>query len=303
LDRQLYLPKEWLSPGYAQRRQKCRVPEDLSYESKTRIALKLVQRVHATGRFPVKWVGCDAYFGADSEFLEEIDALGLTYFADIRSNTQVWLEWPQVGIPPYKGRGPRPKKAKPLTPSRAVAAIAGDTQLHWQRVKLAEGAKGPVFADVARLRVVTSRDGMPNREQWLYLRRLENDKVKYALSNAADDVTLEEMNRAATMRWSIEQCFEECKQNLGMDHYEMRSWLGWHRHMLYVFLAHLFLLKVRLKFKKTPILTLAQAQRLVVAALAEPVLDIQRAVEIVNYHLKRNYIARVSHSKKRQTGG
>jgi len=198
--------------------------------------LKLVERVQFTGYFPIKWVGCDAYFGADSLFLEQLDALGLTYFADIRANTQVWLEYPEMGIPPYKGWGPRPQKAKPLTPSKAVKEIAHDSKLDWQKVKLFEGAKGPVFADVFRLRVVTCRDGMPHREQWLYLRRLENGEIKYALSNAPLDITMEEMNQAATMRWSIEQCFKECKQSLGIDHYEMRSWQGWHRRMLYVFL-------------------------------------------------------------------
>jgi len=56
--------------------------------------------------------------------------------------------------------------------------------------------------------------------------------------------------RAATLRWPIEQCFEECKSYLGMDHYEARSWNAWHRHMLFVFIAHLFTLEIRMRFKK-----------------------------------------------------
>ncbi|GFP21599.1 hypothetical protein HKBW3S06_00826, partial [Candidatus Hakubella thermalkaliphila] len=73
---------------------------------------------------------------------------------------------------------------------------------------------------------------------------------KYYLSNAPQDMEAEELKRALLMRWPIEQCFEDGKKYLGMDHYENRSWNGWHRHMLYVFLAMLFLLRLRLKFKK-----------------------------------------------------
>jgi len=78
---------------------------------------------------------------------------------------------------------------------------------------------------------------------------------------------MEQLSRAATLRWPIEQCFEECKSFLGMGHCEARSWNAWHRHMLFVIIAHLFLTEIRIRFKKTPVLTIPQAYRPVGAAL------------------------------------
>lgn len=81
------------------------------------------------------------------------------------------------------------------------------------------------------------------------MRRIRR-QIKYAFSNATEEMPLEEMIRASTMRWPIEQCFEEGKGKIGMDHYEHRSWTAWHRHMIYVFLGLLFLHRLRVRFKK-----------------------------------------------------
>jgi SRSO17 transposase len=95
-----------------------------------------------------------------------------------------------------------------------------------------------------------NRDDKPGVKQWLILRRLEDGEVKYYLSNASARVAKSTLWGALVRRWPIEQCFEDGKKHLGMDHYENRTWTGWHRHMLYVTLAMLFLLRLRLRFKK-----------------------------------------------------
>ena len=82
------------------------------------------------------------------------------------------------------------------------------------------------------------------------MRRMPNGEIKYYLSNAPKDLTLKKTVWLLSLRWTIEQCFKEGKSELGMDDYELRSWPGWHRHMLYVFLTMLFLLEVRFEFKK-----------------------------------------------------
>jgi hypothetical protein len=98
------------------------------------------------------------------------------------------------------------------------------------------------------LRVWDIRENRPNQEIWLYARKYVDGKQKFFISNAAEDTPIEKFRDLALRRWSIEQCFEECKSDLGMDHYEGRSWRGWHRHILLVFIAHLFLLKLRQEF-------------------------------------------------------
>lgn len=85
---------------------------------------------------------------------------------------------------------------------------------------------------------------------WLYIRRYANGRIKYSLCDAPGNTPVEVLHRVATMRWPIEQCFEECKSHLGMGHYETRSCKAWHRHMLFVMMARLFTLILRIRFKK-----------------------------------------------------
>jgi SRSO17 transposase len=90
-------------------------------------------------------------------------------------------------------------------------------------------------------------------QQWAFFRQNTDGEIKYAISNAPKEISLSEMVKASTMRWPIEQCFQEGKGQVGMDCYEHRSWPAWHRHMTYVFLALHFMLRVRLRFKKNSI--------------------------------------------------
>jgi len=85
----------------------------------------------------------------------------------------------------------------------------------------------------------------------LFIRKaLDSNEIKYFLSDAPVDISFEEMCRVCMLRWPIEQCFQEGKSHLGMSHYEHRSWEAWHRHMTFVFIAQLFLIRIRHKLKK-----------------------------------------------------
>jgi SRSO17 transposase len=253
LTSQLYMPEIWFSEAYKERRQFNLVPSHLPFQTKPQIALALINKVVDTGLFPAKWIGCDATFGSDTNFLNSLPRQ-MYYFAGIRSNRQVFLEKPEVGLPPYKGRGPRPKKVKRLPGQpepQAVSKIAQSENIPWSSVILAQGAKGPIVAEVAALRVYLSTDGLPQDNAcWLFIRRSQDGQIKYAISNAPEDTPFSELCEASTMRWPIEQCFEEGKSHLGMGDYEHRSWPAWHRHMMYVFLGLHFLLRVRLNNKK-----------------------------------------------------
>jgi len=131
--------------------------------------------------------------------------------------------------------------------------IAGSKQVSWEPIIVAEGAKGPIIAEVARIRIYLSRDGLPvGHQQWLFLRKDTDGQVKYSISNAPKDIPMADLAKASIMRWPIEQCFHEGKDQVGMDYYEHRSWPAWHRHMIYVFLSLHFLLRMRLHFKKKP---------------------------------------------------
>jgi SRSO17 transposase len=253
LTSRLYMPKIWFSPEYEHRRKDNLVPQDLIFKTKPEIALELIKEIAESNLFDAKWIGCDATFGSDIHFLESLPK-AYFYFADIRANTQVFQKRAKAELPLYKGKGRKPKRMR-LLPNQplpqTVADIAQSTRLRWQPVVLAEGAKGPIVAKVARLRVYPSRDGLPRDSSvWLFMRKDPDGRVKYSLSNAPKKIPLSEMCKASVMRWPIEQCFEEGKDQLGMDHYEHRSWPAWHRHMIYIFLALHFLLRLRIQFKK-----------------------------------------------------
>jgi SRSO17 transposase len=257
LDRRLFLPQSWLSKKQKARRKKCRVPENITFKTKPQLALEMVQNVRASNLFRGHWVTCDDAFGNSPDFVDHLPT-DLLYLADVPCTTRVWLKRPHVVTPAYSGFGrphakPRLKKGEPQ--SIPVARIAQDKALSWHTVTLGEGSKGPRRAMVARLRVVVTRDGLPAHDAWLFIKKsLGDDEIKYALSNAPKDTPLTEMIRVSSLRWPIEQCFQEGKSEIGMGHYEHRSWPAWHRHMTFVFLAQLFLLRIRIRLKKKPLL-------------------------------------------------
>jgi SRSO17 transposase len=237
VDRQLYVPQVWFGEQYAERRRKCGIPVELEFQTKIEIAARLLEKQMQRGLLAGRWIGCDSFFGSDSTFRDTIAGWGKLYLAEIRSNILVW----STIMKEQQGSGEK---------AIAVSEIARSDGTPWQRVVLAEGSKGPIMAEVSIQRVREIKERQPGRELWLIIRRLEGGKLKYYLSNAPEDMEAKELMRALTMRWPIEQCFEDGKKYVGMDHYEHRSWQSWHRHMLYVFLALLFLLRLRLKFKK-----------------------------------------------------
>lgn len=249
VDYQLFMPEKWFNKEYEPLLQKCGVPEGLSFKTKPEMAGELLARAFYSGLLKAKWIGCDGLFGASKTFLDSLPQ-ECYYFADIHSPTLVWKDRPETALPEYSGRGPRPAKPKASFPPVQVSQIATDDRIPWERVILAEGSQGPIVADVKVLRVTECRDSLPGRDVWLYIRRFRDGKLKFSLSNAPADLPKEELHRAATLRWPIEQCFQETKSYLGMGHCEARSWKAFHRHIMFVMIAHLFILEVRRHFKK-----------------------------------------------------
>lgn len=254
VDRRLYLPTKWFDDDHQKLREECEVPEDVKFKTKVDLASDMIKDAIASGKFPAKWIGCDSFFGRNKEFLASLPEK-CYYFADIPENLLVFTEMPKVGIPESSGRGKKCTKERALTNPVSVSSIAKDASIPWQKVILGEGSKGPIIADVKILRIIdaediTGKNYLPGKEQWLYIRRYADGKTKFSLCNAPKDIPVEELHKAAIMRWPIEQCFEECKSYLGMGDYEARSWPAWHKHMLFVMVAHLFIIEMRLSFKK-----------------------------------------------------
>lgn len=256
VDYELYIPQEWFQEDFAQLYKECHIPEEKLFSTKNEIALKLLNETMQKGLFAVQWVGCDAAYGNDHAFLDSLKLPeGVWYFAATNAKEQVFPEYPEMFFPETQ-RG-RPRKHPVLSRKPvSVVEIAQDPSIPWETVILAEGAKGPIVAERKYMRCFACRKDRnrnyrkPGPEIWLYLRKYADGEIKYFVSNAPKELTVHELDRAATLRWPIEQCFEECKSNLGMGHYECRSYQGWKRHMLFVMIAHLFTTYIREIFKK-----------------------------------------------------
>ena len=235
LDRRLYLPREWVEDAaFAERRTKCRLPTDVTFQTKNELALAMVQAVVASQALRCRWFLADEAFGRDTGLLDAIAEVGLWYLVEVPLDTTIW-------------RDDAPAATTPQAQFRSLPATA------WTRHTLGDGTKGRRIADAVVSRVRAQRDSKPGLEVWLILRRdPETGEQKAFLSNAPSSLTPARLVAVSGMRWPIEQCFEVAKQELGMGDYEVRSWPGWHHHMTLVILAHFFLVRLQRRLKKSP---------------------------------------------------
>lgn len=256
VDRRLYLPEQWFDAEHAERWQKCGIPDETVFQTQPELALEMLKSIVAEGHLEGRWVTADETFGANVNFLDGVNELGLWYWAEVPVRTRVWASRPQMEVPTWSGQG-RPPTRQQLVPGEAPAkrvdALAAQIPpTEWQTFVVKEGSKGPLAAEFAFRRVAAVRDELPGPDIWLICRRSldPEPELKFYLSNAPADTPKTELVRLAGMRWPIETAIEECKGGLGMDHYEVRTWLGWHHHMTMCLLAHHFLVFAQHRLKK-----------------------------------------------------
>jgi SRSO17 transposase len=133
-----------------------------------------------------------------------------------------------------------------------MSLAQGIHNFFWYRRKVSEGTKGPIEYEFTKRRVVLAHNGLPQKEVWLLVRRTldENPTYDFFISNLPLSTRLKTFVWLSGLRWSIEQCFEETKSELGMDQYEVRKFPGWHHHVLTCMLAHFFLWHLKIKLGK-----------------------------------------------------
>jgi SRSO17 transposase len=250
----LYLPEEWAEDK--ERREKTGVPQEISFQTKPKIALEQIRKAVREG-VPRAPVLADAAYGDDTKFREGLSKLKLRYTVGVRGPTTVW--------PP--GKAPLP--AKPVTIGRPAKYLRRNKnhqpvsvkQLaeslppqEWKTVTWREGSKKKLRSRFAATRVRPAhRDferSEPHPEQWLLIEwpKGEREPTKYWFSTEPTDLSRQELIKLAKHRWIIERDYQELKQELGLGHYEGRGWRGFHHHATLCIAAYGFLVAERSRF-------------------------------------------------------
>jgi SRSO17 transposase len=253
----LYMPKEWAEDPT--RRAEAKVPETVAFATKPAIALQLLEQLQTVAGLP-KVVVVDAGYGVDTTFRQKLTALGFSYVVGITGTVSVWPEG-QAPLPPkpWAGRGLKPTRLRRDAEHQPLSVRALAMQLSLRRfhtVTWRKGTNEPLSSRFAAVRVrCAHRDHLriePHPEQWLLIEwpRGEAEPTKYFLSTLPVATPLKELVRVAKLRWRIERDYQDLKQELGLGHFEGRSWRGFHHHATLCVAAYAFLLAQRIAAPK-----------------------------------------------------
>ena len=226
LDRELYLPKSWTQD--AQRCRAAHVPEEVVFATKPELAARMLWRTLDAG-LEARWVTGDTVYGSHRPLRAGLEARKQAYALAVSCQEQVEVQGEH----------------------KRVDSIADGLEAdQWQRLSVGNGSKGPRTFEWAR--VALSKSEHDGWQRYLLVRRSlvageKPAKLAYVLVFAPNGTTLAEMAEAIGTRWTVEQCFQEGKGEVGLDHYEVRSWHGWYRHITLCMLAHALLVVLRIQ--------------------------------------------------------
>lgn len=264
----LYLPEDWCADE--QRRRKAKIPDEVSFKTKPELGLALIERA-AGWEIPKAPVLGDQAYGENTLLRDRLDQAGWEYLLAIGPRAKVFAQGTAFTVPPKKpGATHAPIRRRPDRESESIGELIGRLGAGSAlRVRFRDGAEDEstiarfVFARVhAAHHWRTDRSKwskgaeVPPREEWLIAQWPEGDSEPsdYWISNMPADTEPERLARLARMRWKVELDYKQLKGELGLDHYEGRSWLGWHHHTALVSAAHAFLTLERLHpFRPRPV--------------------------------------------------
>jgi SRSO17 transposase len=222
IDRELYLPKAWTED-----RARCRaarVPEQVGFRTKPQLARVMLERALEAG-VPASWVTADEVYGQDPALRGWLEGRQMAYVLAINSSELLAV-------------GDRPAKR---SAAQLAAAVPAE---HWVGASAGHGAKGRRLYDWTRIQLTPP--AASRWQRWLLVRRSRRDgELAYYVCFAPASTSLVGLVRVAGSRWAIEHDYRELKDALGLDHYQVRRWPGWYRHITLALLAHAFLVVTR----------------------------------------------------------
>lgn len=252
LDGDLFVPQSW-----AEDRDRCRaagIPDEIGYRPKWQIALDLLGRAKGNG-LSFDWLVCDEGYGGKPPFLRALNARGQIFVAEVPCSFRGWARRPKVTHRPFSRQGGRRKTPRIVSGSPAPVEVQQMLRYcpklrdqPWVRYRVKNGDKGPEVWEVKHTRItLKGEDGLPEMDLHLVVARnaLNPEEIKYFISNAPADTAVGTLLLVAFSRWRVERCFEDQKQEVGLDQWEGRRWLGLQRHLILTCISYLFLARVR----------------------------------------------------------
>lgn len=251
---ELYLPQVWTTD--AERMKRAGVPQECQvFREKWKVALALLDEI--APEVAAEVIVCDAGYGEVKEFLRELDRRGQIFVAQVPESHSFWPA--EVAVTTAANPTGRPRRfpqvadprARPLRAEQWRKQIEEDGR-KWQTVRLPLKRAKTVEVVAIRVRETNTQAWRrPGAERWLLIERLSDGAVKYYLSNAGRRTSVRQMVLWAHERWKIEQGYQQLKEELGLDHFEGRSWRGLHHHVTLCFMAYGFLQLMKRGKKKS----------------------------------------------------
>ncbi len=301
IDERLYLPEEWIEDR--ERRRKCGVPDDVVFKSKIELAWEMILNAKKN-HVPFGWIGIDCFYGKDSWFRDQIDTHGMIYIADIRCDTLVWVERPEIRLPKRKegvrGRNPTRMKAVGADPIHVKDLKDQLESDQWNHVFIRDTERRELWSNMATVRVFPVVDGLPGNECWLII-RCDDDKnqVKYQFSNAPLNTSLQLFALMSGSRYWIERTFEDGKGIAGLADYQVRSWTGWHHHMTMTLLAMLYILMLMVDMgEKAEFLTVQDVKEILEVIMPKRKVTRKELLHLLLEKHKARLSARQSHHRR-----
>ncbi|MDQ0948609.1 SRSO17 transposase [Streptomyces phaeochromogenes] len=258
----LFVPQEWADD--APRRQKTGIPREVGHREKWRLALDIFDELARWGMTPPVVVA-DAGYGQNADFRDGLDGRDIGYVVAIRSDVTIHPHDARPTAPAWSGNGRKPQSRYRDKPFSVAALAAGQGRHTFTEVTWREGSRGPMRSRFAALQVrpagvrarrltraaAIAQDGfwdgvLPEVTLLVEWPQQAQNPTDYWLTSLPAGTPLTELVRLAKIRWRIEHDYRELKHGLGLDHFEGRSWTGWHHHVTLVTAAHAFLTEQRL---------------------------------------------------------
>ena len=244
LDSDLFLPKDsWATDP--DRRVEAKIPEDIAYLPKWKIALNQLTRAVENG-VNFQWTTADELYGGTSGFRRGVDALGIRYVVEIPRRVMGWTKQPVLEYPVESSKQGRPRIKPRLAENQGKPRRVDDLWRRggpsWTDYHVKDTEKGPLVWTARHTNFTVSHDGLPTEDVRLIVaKNKRSGEVKYFLSNAPEDVPVSKLMWVAFNRWRIERMFQDAKGNVGLDHFEARRWKAVRRHLILTMVSLLFL--------------------------------------------------------------